>query len=832
LIPLVGHLRKTAPWVTAALLAAFAAPASARTVIPDIRDSYGVAVADFDGDGLLDVYLVGFRTLNRLLINNGDGSFRDKSIPAGVGGNLMPQGIRNLELGAGAVDFDNDGAVDLLICGWGEALDLLKNRGDGTFYTVTKRAGLARDVDANMAVWGDLDNDGYLDLLLTNEQGPVKLYRNDHGLHFIPVPLDSAGIAADSGSQGALWCDLDLDGDLDLVLAGWHHPLRVYEQVSPFHFKEVKLDVPLPEGMRCNAILAGDVDNDGDADLLVTVRSGPNLLLINQADPPRFARNPGDWRPTAPGAAPKPIRFTEESRQRGLFDALDSYGGALSDFDGDGDADLFLTTRDLNHYYRNEGGFFREVDLEDAGIEDPESSYNTGFVTGDLTPAPGDEMAIASRDSASSIRSGPPPKRRRLQVALRGVHANPGGVGAWIGLWALPKSAAAKTDTFALAQSRQVFGGQGYLSSYVGPESFYLPDSALLRVTVRFPGGRMVVRKIEEGDTLAVIREGSYMAAVWARSARTAYTYFRDPQRRKNLLFSALAIVTCVILLRASLKAWAQNIARKRYARELVDKNRELQNLIEEVNRTQQQLIRSEKLAALGQLVAGIAHELNNPIGFIYANLYQIRKYIDALDRLPLDESAKASLRKIDQALRDSQDGSIRIRDIVQNLRGLSRAGNAEPGRSLRKQPCDINRLLDKTAALASTNFSKNVALEKEYGTLPQVEADETQIQQVFLNILVNAGQALGDKGRIRIRTFAESGNAVVSISDDGPGISEENLKHIFEPFFTTKPVGQGIGLGLHICYQIVAAHGGSLEAKSAGPGQGAEFGIRLPLSH
>ena len=224
--------------------------ACAKSPIPDIRDSYGVALADYDGDGLLDVYMVGFRTLNRLLINNGDGTFRDKSIPAGVGGNLMPQGIRNLELGASAADFDNDGAVDLLICGWGEALDLLKNRNDGTFYSVTKRAGIARDVDANMAIWGDLDEDGWLDLLLTNEQGPVRLYRNDHGLRFLSVDLDSAGIAADTGSQGALWADLDLDGDLDLAVAGWHRPLRVYEQVSRFRFREVALGLAIMPGTR------------------------------------------------------------------------------------------------------------------------------------------------------------------------------------------------------------------------------------------------------------------------------------------------------------------------------------------------------------------------------------------------------------------------------------------------------------------------------------------------------------------------------------------------------------------------------------------------------
>jgi signal transduction histidine kinase len=277
----------------------------------------------------------------------------------------------------------------------------------------------------------------------------------------------------------------------------------------------------------------------------------------------------------------------------------------------------------------------------------------------------------------------------------------------------------------------------------------------------------------------------------------------------------------------------AGSIARKRYTTELVAKNQELQDLIREVERTQQQLIHSEKLAGLGQLVAGIAHELNNPIGFIYANLYQIRKYLDGLSAGPLDERARALLAKIDQALRESQDGSIRIRDIVQNLRGLSRAGAAGPGGAggapLRKQPCDFNRLIEKSLLLAQTTFSKNIAVEKDYGNIPPVEADETQIQQVFLNILVNAGQALGEKGRIRIRTRAEGGKAVASIADDGPGIPPDNLGHLFEPFFTTKPVGQGIGLGLHICYQIMQAHQGSIEARSP-VGQGAEFLVCLPL--
>ncbi|MBW8888129.1 MAG: VCBS repeat-containing protein [Fibrobacteres bacterium] len=805
---------------TAALL--WSAAAADKAPIPDIRDSYGVALADFDQDGLLDVYIVGFRTLNRLLINNGDGTFRDKSIAAGVGGNLMPQGIRNLELGASAADFDNDGAIDILICGWGESLDLLKNRNDGTFYSVARRMGLQRDVDANMAVWGDVDRDGWPDLLLTNEQGPPRLYRNDHGLRLIPVPLDSAGILPDPGSQGALWCDLDLDGDLDLIITGWHRPLAIYEQVAPFRFRQVPLGFDLPPGARCNAVLPGDFDNDGDPDLLITVRQGPNLLLQNLADPPKLADLPSDWHPV-----PKPIAFKEVARERGLTDTLDSYGGGFGDFDGDGDLDLFITSRSGNHYYENAGGMFLERELAAVGLDDDSSTYNTGFMSGALTPAKGNALVIVSRDSASSILDGSPPQRRRLLVSPRGVRSNVFGVGSQLSLW--ERRPGIGPEEWALIQSTELHDGEGYLSSYLGPATFYPPDSAELRVRVRFPSGRVITRRVVPGEGSMEVWESGFLAAAWEKAARAAYHGLRDPVRRKQILLFIAGAVAAVLLLRAILKAMAANIARKRYTTELVAKNRELEDLIREVEHTQRQLIHSEKLAGLGQLVAGIAHELNNPIGFIYANLFQIRKYLDGLSAGPLDAKARAVLAKIDQALRESQEGSIRIRDIVQNLRGLSRAGSSEPGTHLRKQTCDFNRLIEKSLLLAQTSFSKNIAVEKEYGSIPPVEADETQIQQVFLNILVNAGQALGEKGHIRIRTRAEDGKAVASICDDGPGISAENLKHLFEPFFTTKPVGQGIGLGLHICYQIMQAHQGNIEARSQ-DGHGAEFLVTLPI--
>jgi signal transduction histidine kinase len=331
-----------------------------------------------------------------------------------------------------------------------------------------------------------------------------------------------------------------------------------------------------------------------------------------------------------------------------------------------------------------------------------------------------------------------------------------------------------------LTQSRQVHGGEGYLSAYVGPADLYLADSLSHRLRVRFPSGKVVVRKVAEGDSVIEVREGGFLAGAWVASGRVAYHALHDPRTRKAILFWALGVAAAFVLLRAAVGAMAQAIARKQYTEKLVQKNKELQDLIAELHRTQEQLIHSEKLAGLGQLVAGIAHELNNPIGFIYANLYQIRKYLDGLDASALDERGRSLVAKMDQALRESQDGSIRIRDIVQNLRGLSRAGaeGGKPGRGLQKKPCDLAQLLDRTLLLAQTSFSKNIVIERSYGSLPLVEVDETQIQQVFLNVLVNAGQALGDKGRIRLTTSVAEGRALVSIAREPQAYLRTLLHH------------------------------------------------------
>jgi two-component system NtrC family sensor kinase len=231
----------------------------------------------------------------------------------------------------------------------------------------------------------------------------------------------------------------------------------------------------------------------------------------------------------------------------------------------------------------------------------------------------------------------------------------------------------------------------------------------------------------------------------------------------------------------------------------------------------QQQLIQSEKLSAIGELISGIAHELNNPLTGVmgYSQLLQLRK--------DLDDRAKENLLKINNL-------ALRCQKIVQNL--LSFARKQKPERTL----SDINEILEKTVELRSYELQvNNIEISRELDrNLPKTIADFHQLQQVFLNILTNAEQAMLEshgKGHLTIHTRTNDQNTgiIVEIRDDGPGIPESHLTRIFDPFFTTKEVGKGTGLGLSLSYGIIKEHGGNIYAKSR-VGEGSTFVIELPI--
>lgn len=278
---------------------------------------------------------------------------------------------------------------------------------------------------------------------------------------------------------------------------------------------------------------------------------------------------------------------------------------------------------------------------------------------------------------------------------------------------------------------------------------------------------------------------------------------------------------------------------------------------MEHLERTRTQLLQSEKMAAVGQLAAGVAHEINNPIGFVSSNIGSLGGYVEQLfDLTDVYRQASADLpaaqrQTIDTALKhmdfdylrqdvtdllqESKDGLGRVKRIVSDLRDFSQADEGE------LLPLDLNQVLESALNVAASDIRQKAEVVKELVALPAVLCRAAQIQQVFVNLLVNAAQALPQaspqaahqtmaaRGRITVRSGVTPGAVWAEISDNGCGMTQEVQKRIFEPFFTTHPVGQGTGLGLSLTWEIIQRHHGQIQVSSS-LGQGTTVRVSLPL--
>ncbi|MCC7386091.1 MAG: PAS domain S-box protein [Deltaproteobacteria bacterium] len=231
------------------------------------------------------------------------------------------------------------------------------------------------------------------------------------------------------------------------------------------------------------------------------------------------------------------------------------------------------------------------------------------------------------------------------------------------------------------------------------------------------------------------------------------------------------------------------------------------------------QLKSSDRLASVGTLAAGVAHEINNPLTFLMANLDM------AISELGAGGFDSSRAPEIASALREGREGAERVRRITNDLRTFARS------RDQQKRPCDVRAILDSTLRLASGELKQKAQVIREYHGVPLVQAVESGLAQVFLNLIVNASQALSGPGTGELRVVTRAGpgpTAIVEIHDNGAGIAPHHLPRLFDPFFTTKEVGVGTGLGLSVCHGIVTAHGGKIEVESA-VGQGSMFRVILP---
>lgn len=272
-----------------------------------------------------------------------------------------------------------------------------------------------------------------------------------------------------------------------------------------------------------------------------------------------------------------------------------------------------------------------------------------------------------------------------------------------------------------------------------------------------------------------------------------------------------------------------------------------LQREIDERKQLEGQLVQSEKLASLGQLAAGVAHEINNPIGFISSNLGTLDGYFQQLlamldayhtagQNLPAEAAAPLQqlrehleldylLEDIPTLIRESKEGIGRVGQIVRDLKDFSRVDSHQQW-----QWANLQQGIESTLNIVAGELKYKADVIKEYQDLPDIECLPSQINQVIMNLVVNAAQAMGpERGTITLRTGVQGETAIIEVADTGSGIAPETLQKIFDPFFTTKPVGQGTGLGLSLSYGIVKKHGGDISVRST-LGAGTTFRVQLPL--
>ena len=452
-----------------------------------------------------------------------------------------------------------------------------------------------------------------------------------------------------------------------------------------------------------------------------------------------------------------------------------------------------------------------------------------------------------------------PPNRRILLVDdMPAIHADfrkilaprpasdAGLDAAEAALFGEPPKPASTAPAFELDSAYQ---GQEALAKVQAALAAGLPY-ALAFVDMRMPPGWDGMQTIEQlwlaDPCLQVVICTAYADTSWEQVL--ARLDVRDRLLILKKPFDAIEVYQLAHTLTAKWQLTQQAAAQLTRLEEAVaERTQALQAEVNERKQLQVQLVQSEKLASIGQLAAGVAHEINNPIGYIFSNFGTLERYLAQLfEMVAAYENAEASVappalaaglralrervelaflkEDIPVLMRESKEGIERVRKIVQDLKDFSRVDSTQEW-----QWADLHQGIDSTLNVVASEIKYRADVVKEYGSIPDIECLPSQINQVVMNLVVNAAHAMGEaRGCITIRTGAHAEQVWLEVADTGSGIAPDALPRIFEPFFTTKPVGKGTGLGLSLSYGIVQKHDGRIEVDSV-VGRGTTFRVTLP---